>query len=335
MKARIDSSPQRRRSGGVPGLPVGVFLVALLGLIAVSAGCGGGSTVGDAGTVPPVSTTVAGTIGPSTTSTGAGGSTGSTPSTPTSSGPTVTTSPSTDLVRLTVYFVSSNEKLRPVHRLVPRTQGVAAAAIRELVKGPTAAEKRLDSRLSSAVPSATRLLGISVKDGVALVDLSKEYASGGGSLSMSLRLAQVVYTLTQFPTIHSVNFALDGRRISVFGGEGIILDHPVGREDYEELTPAILVETPTLGDRVASPLSIRGTANVFEAVFQIEVLDASGTVLAKSRVQASAGTGTRGRFAVTLRFSPSTTEGKLVAFALSPKDGSRIDAVTIPVRFAR
>ncbi len=335
MKASIDSSP-RRRSGGVPGALVGVVLIALVGLVVVSAGCGGGSPVGDAGTVPPVSTTAAGSDGETTSTTGAGGSTGSTTgaSPSTSSGSSVTTSPSTDLVQLSVYFVSS-EKVRPVHRMVPRTQGVAAAAVQELVKGPTAAEKGLDGRLSSAVPSATRLLGISVKDGVALVDLSKEFASGGGSLSMSLRLAQMVYTLTQFPTIDSVNFALDGKRISVFGGEGIILDHPVGRKDYEELTPAILVEDPTLGDRVTSPLSLRGTANVFEAVFQVELLDGNGAVLAKTRVQASSGTGTRGRFAATLRFSPATSEGRLVAFALSPKDGSRIDVVTIPVRFAR
>ena len=86
---------------------------------------------------------------------------------------------------------------------------------------------------------------------------------------------------------------------------------------------------------MTSPLSVRGTANVFEAVFQLELLDADGRVLAKTRVQASSGTGTRGRFAVTLRFSPAASEGKLVAFALSPKDGSRIDVVTIPVRFAR
>ncbi len=335
MKASIDSS-SRRRWGGVPGALAGVVLIALVGLVVVSAGCGGGSPVGDAGTVPPVTTTAAGSNGATTNTTDTGGSTGSTTGTPsTSSGSSVTTGPSTGLVQLSVYFVSSGEKVRPVHRMVPRTQGVAAAAVRELVKGPTAAEKGLDSHLSSAIPSATRLLGISVKDGVALVDLSKEYASGGGTLSMSLRLAQIVYTLTQFPTIDSVNFALDGKRISVFGGEGIILDHPLGRKDYEELTPAILVEAPTLGDRVTSPLSVRGTANVFEAVFQLELLDGDGRVLAKTRVQASSGTGTRGRFAATLRFSPGASEGKLVAFALSPKDGSRIDVVTIPVRFAR
>src|SRR5205085_656341 len=88
------------------------------------------------------------------------------------------------------------------------------------------------------IPSGTRLLGVSVKDGVANVDLTSEYQSGGGSLSMQMRLGQVVYTLTQFPTVGRVRFALDGAPVNVFSSEGIVLDHPVGRADYQNLAAA-------------------------------------------------------------------------------------------------
>jgi N-acetylneuraminic acid mutarotase len=87
-----------------------------------------------------------------------------------------------------------------------------------------------------------RLLGISLADGgVATVDLTSEYQSGGGSLSLQVRLGQVVYTLTQFPTIRSVRFLLDGAPVDVSSSDGIVLDHPVGRADYRALVLATAI----------------------------------------------------------------------------------------------
>ncbi len=54
-----------------------------------------------------------------------------------------------------------------------------------------------------------------------------------GSASATIRLGQVVYTLTQFPTVTSVLFQIDGRTVTVFGSEGIVLDGPVARADYD------------------------------------------------------------------------------------------------------
>ncbi len=51
---------------------------------------------------------------------------------------------------------------------------------------------------------------------------------------MQARLAQVVYTITQFPTVKGVVFSLDGEPIDVLGGEGIIIDQPLTRRDYAE-----------------------------------------------------------------------------------------------------
>ena len=68
--------------------------------------------------------------------------------------------------------------------------------------------------MSSAIPAGTRLLGLTIKDGVATVDLSSEFESGGGSASATIRLGQVVYTLTQFPTVKSVVFQIDGRTVT-------------------------------------------------------------------------------------------------------------------------
>ena len=125
------------------------------------------------------------------------------------------------------------------HRATPR---VATAAVQALLAGPTPAER--GSGIATAIPAGTRLIGISIKGGVATVDLTSQYQSGGGSLSMQLRLAQVVYTVTQFPTVRAVRFQLDGSPVNVFSSQGIVLDHPVGRGDYKGLASAV---TPIAG----------------------------------------------------------------------------------------
>jgi len=294
-------------------------LAALLVLAALLIGCGSADDVKDGG---PVTTQP----GPATTVTPGGSTTSS------ESQATTTTTPG-GTIQLNVYF-TWNEKVATAHRQVPYTKEVAKAAMEELLKGPNAQEKEVG--MFTTVPANTLFLGIAVKDKVATVDLSKEYESGGGTLSMSLRLAQVVYTLTQFPTVSEVSFQLDGQPVTAFGGEGIILDHPVGRADYEDMTPAILVESPALGDIVTSPVHITGSANTFEATFVVELLDANGQVVAEKQVMATSGTGTRGTFAVDVPFTVDQAgNGTLKVFEQSAKDGSPINTVDIPIKLTK
>jgi spore germination protein GerM len=145
------------------------------------------------------------------------------------------------LLSLEVWF-ARDDGLVAVRRTHRPTRRVATAAIDALLAGPTAKER--EAGLVSAVPGGTRLLGIGIRDGIATVDLTSEYQSGGGSHSMQLRLGQVVYTLTQFPTVQKVRFLLDGEPVNVFSSEGIVLEHPVGRSDYVNLLPAIEVSRP-------------------------------------------------------------------------------------------
>ena len=151
-----------------------------------------------------------------------------------------------------VWF-SRGEGLVPVARMHKPTLGVATAAINALVAGPTRAER--GEGVTTAVPSGTRLLGISITKGVATVDLTSEYQSGGGSLSMQMRLGQVVYTMTQFPTVKAVRFKLDGAPVNVFSGEGIVLDHPVARSDYKDLAPSSPSVTGTWGVLPPAPIA--------------------------------------------------------------------------------
>jgi spore germination protein GerM len=209
--------------------------------------------------------------------------------------------------------VPAREYLFPVWREAPRTAAVGAQALRLLLAGPMVAEMQPGVNATSAIPPGTRLLGLDIAGGTATVDLTSEFESGGGSASMFVRLAQVVYTLTEFDTVRRVRFALDGKPVDVFSGEGIVLDEPVTREDYEELLPPILVDTPLLGRRVSSPIRVSGTANVFEANVTVRVLDENGDELVRRFTTATCGTGCRGRFSIELPYQlPVAQRGTIV-----------------------
>ena len=198
------------------------------------------------GQVPGASETPAPSGGPSATPTP-----DATPS-PTTSGTTT--------VRA-YFFLGSfvdNAGLVPVLREVPKTQAVGAAAMRALLEGPNDAELGARPAMYTVIPEGTRFLGLTIDDGIATVNLSREFEQGGGSASVLGRLAQVVYTLTQFPTIESVKFELDGEPVTVFSGEGVVLDAPVDRADYVDQLPAIFVDRPAWGGVLANPARVRG-----------------------------------------------------------------------------
>lgn len=204
-------------------------------------------------------------------------------------------------------------------------------AVQELLEGPTAAE--VAAGVGTAIPSGTRFLDGTLEDGTVTVDLTSEYESGGGSASMFARLAQVVYTLTEFPAVERVSFMLDGNPVDVFSGEGIILEKPVTREDYEEWMPAISVESPAIGDTVSSPVEVSGEANVFEANVTAELLDANGKELVSRFTTATCGTGCRGDFTVELPYQSAVEQkGTLVVHDDDADgDGKPAHEVRIPV----
>jgi spore germination protein GerM len=225
------------------------------------------------------------------------------------------------------------------------TPAFYARVISLLLGGPSAEEKEFG--LSTAIPSGTELYqpmtstgsgspGVEVSGDTATVDLGSRFQSGGGSLSMQLRAAEVVCTLTQFDAIKRVSFRIDGKHVDALGGEGVKVGPTVTRADFENVLPAILVEQPVPGESIKSPVTISGSANVFEAQFQVQVTDPEGLILVTKSVLASSGTGTRGTFKVSVPFKTTRTGlGEIIAFDRSEKDGSRIDIVEIPVHMTK
>ncbi|HOJ39671.1 MAG TPA: GerMN domain-containing protein [bacterium] len=135
-----------------------------------------------------------------------------------------------------VYFVrhSRNEaELVPVRRKSSgrSLQQRVRLAVGELIAGPTEEEKK--EGLYNAVPAATRLLDCRVENGTVWLDFSAEVEEGGGTQDMEERLAQIVFTATQFDEASQVQLLIEGKTLKYFGGEGITeVEHPLKRRDF-------------------------------------------------------------------------------------------------------
>lgn len=270
---------------------------------------------------------------------------------PATSAPTATTGPATtgtttetsapiDLPEsgeAVIYLLAYDpEATGPSPSLVPVARPLAILDIADpdparttlgfLLAGPTPGEQEAAQPISSGIPEGTRLLDLSVENGIATVDLSAEFEAPAGSFSEIARLEQVLYTLTRFDEIDGVRFAIEGRPVSVFGGHGIVLADPVVRSDFDTALPAILIESPPYWSVARGPVVVEGTANVFEATVSLALVDGQGTTLWEGFATATCGTGCRGQWEATIPYQVAESQlGALVAWEASPEDGRPVN----------
>jgi hypothetical protein len=194
---------------------------------------------------------------------------------------------------LELFYLASDGRLVAASRTVEHTTMPGTAALHELTLAPDG--------MTTQVPDG---LTLTIADGKATVS--------GATLNQAAE-AQVVYTLTSFPTVQTV----DGKT----------------RQNVEAFAPAILVEHPVAGESVRSPLHVTGTADTFEATFQYTLSDASGKQLAHDTVTATSGSGERGTFEFDAPFSVDTAQhGTLAVFEMSAENGSVIHERDIPLQ---
>ena len=241
------------------------------------------------------------------------------PSASSSVAPSATPTPTpsgTTIVR--AYFVmgrfNGNEGIAPVLREIPATKAVARAAMTELLGGPQGSELEGSPAMFSFIPDGTRLVDLSIANGVATVTLSPEFNQANDNVRATTARAQIVYTLTQFTTVDQV-------RIAVQGSDP---EPAAVRADFQSIAlPAIFVDRPAWNAAAGNPAHVTGLANVFEATFRVQILDGKGNILADKQVMATCGTGCWGSFKTDVPYTIGKAQyGTLRVFDLSAKDGT-------------
>lgn len=239
-------------------------------------------------------------------------------------GARVATSPATTVPKaishFTLYYLDG-EYLRATPTLSPDAAPTPAEVVEALLAN--------EAGHPSEIPSGTRLARVVVADGTATVDLTRRFGTGGGSASMQARVAQVVYTLTQWRWIRRVTFELDGAPVEAIGGEGVPA-RDVTRGDLTNVLPPIFIDPPL--ETATSPLSVSGSASVYEGTVSFR-LEANGVTIASGFTTATEGGPRRGDFAAKLAFDvEEPTDATLVAFEESANDGSETKVSRAPVR---
>lgn len=103
-----------------------------------------------------------------------------------------------------------------------------------LVAGPLASEVDSDLRTALA-PQTVRHTGPTADDPAVTVAVTRDFTALVGG-NQQLAVAQIVWTVTQFPQVREVRFSVDGRPLEVPTDDGLT-GAPVDRDDYRSVAP--------------------------------------------------------------------------------------------------
>jgi spore germination protein GerM len=136
--------------------------------------------------------------------------------------------PASGSKKVTVWFVKpadGSTKLVSVNR--PSIgKDKLEAAVEELLEGPTAREEH--GGLGTEIPRGTILLDVKRVPGKVELNLSKRFASGGGTESFETRLEQLRRTVIAAADA-PVYLNVEGKRLNISEGEGIEIRQPINR----------------------------------------------------------------------------------------------------------
>lgn len=135
-----------------------------------------------------------------------------------------------------IFFIGKNENNEEVYRAVKRVYNSEVDgskvkyAITSLILGPKPAEK--SGGVYTEIPADTRILSISEKPDKVIIDLSSEFATGGGTESVYKRLFQLIKTAKR-NTDKAVFLYINGQQADVIGGDGIMITQPLSENSLD------------------------------------------------------------------------------------------------------
>lgn len=128
---------------------------------------------------------------------------------------------------VTLYFEDANGFVAPLTMNIPEDEGVAKQALRYMVEnGPV--ETLLPKGFQALLPEGTEILGMDIRDKLAIVDFSEEFGNYAAEDERKIMEA-VTYALTSFPTVERVQLWIEGRQLTEMPVSGTPLDEAMTR----------------------------------------------------------------------------------------------------------
>lgn len=110
-----------------------------------------------------------------------------------------------------LYLLDKEGYVVPQTIALPNTAGIAKQAIEHLViNGPVS--EMLPNGFQAVIPADTQV-SVDIKDGVAVVDFSKEFANYKKEQELKI-LQAITWTLTQFDSVNSVKIQMNGKELN-------------------------------------------------------------------------------------------------------------------------
>ncbi|UWG96949.1 GerMN domain-containing protein [Dehalobacter sp. DCM] len=124
----------------------------------------------------------------------------------------VITNPEQGEQTVKLYFADKNgELLIEESRTIPKTLSLARETVNQWLLGPSGATDSYP-----VVNPQTTLKDIAIKNGIAIVDLSKEFLQPYSNVAAETALYGLVNTLTQFATVEIVTIRVEGQEIKTY-----------------------------------------------------------------------------------------------------------------------
>lgn len=138
-----------------------------------------------------------------------------------------------NLLDLNIYFDSSKDASNPEiskeERVIKNDEIFGETILNELIKGPS-----VKSKLKPVLPKETRILSLSIKNGIAYVNLSKEANIDMTTAKEETCLKSIIWSLNEISSVEKVKISIENKDTDIWGGH-FDLSKPIGKDDIQNV----------------------------------------------------------------------------------------------------
>ena len=126
-------------------------------------------------------------------------------------------------MRLTTFYLPDEDGnfVVPFATEIPWVEGIARSTLEHMIEGEMARTFLAGTGLKAPFPAGAQIKGLTIKDGMARVDFSKEFFEYTREEERVI-VTCLLYTLTEFSTVDRVELQVEGEKITYLPGGTVI-----------------------------------------------------------------------------------------------------------------